>query len=53
MQNKRPPNEKGERHGYWEVYHNNLLWFIANYINDIRYGFFIECHDKKGEYYAR
>ncbi len=27
-------NDKGELHGYWEVYHNNgNLWYKGNYIN--------------------
>jgi hypothetical protein len=39
MQDKQPYNEKGQRHGYWEVYSTNkLLYCKRNYVNDVRLG---------------
>ena len=43
MQTKKnitPFNEKGEHHGYWEVYYNNYwLAYKGTYVNGIRHGF--------------
>jgi antitoxin component YwqK of YwqJK toxin-antitoxin module len=42
MQDKKPYNEQGERHGYWEVYHTNgHLHYFCNYINDKMFGKYI------------
>ena len=38
-QNLTPYNNKGQRHGYWEIYHNNVIIFSkGNYINGRRNG---------------
>lgn len=56
--NKNPYNNKGQRHGYWEVYwHNNNLWYKCFYVNWEKYGYF-ESYLNTGElkrkiYYAR
>lgn len=40
MQDKRPFNEQGQRHGYWEVYFNDgTLAYKGTFINGKRYGF--------------
>ncbi len=40
MQDKKPYNEKRQRHGYWEVYYSNGdLYFKTKYINNQEYGF--------------
>ena len=37
---KRPYNENGERHGYWERYHDNgKLWYKGTYVNGIKHGY--------------
>jgi hypothetical protein len=39
MPNKRPYNEKGEPHGYWEKFFpQDKIWFKTNYINGEKYG---------------
>jgi hypothetical protein len=41
MQDKKPLNEQGEAHGYWEIYHGNgQPSFRINYINGAWYGYF-------------
>jgi hypothetical protein len=53
---KMPYNKQGEKHGYWEKYwHKDSLWYITNYVNGVRYGyFFFDWHGREDrEYYAR
>jgi hypothetical protein len=55
---KKPHNDKHERHGHWEDYwSNNVPFCIGHYLNDIRYGYFIWRNKKNfiedEEYYAR
>ena len=39
MQDKKPRNENGFAHGYWERYHHNgNLWFKGEFINGKRHG---------------
>ena len=39
IQDKQPYNEKGQRHGYWELYHSNgKLAYKGIYINGEDYG---------------
>lgn len=38
MQNKKPRNEKGQPHGYWETYFLDEPWFNGYYINGVEYG---------------
>jgi hypothetical protein len=61
MQNKkdiRSRNDKGQAHGYWEVYWNDgTLYYKCFYVNNIEYGYSQlyetnEVYDIK-EYYAR
>jgi len=38
--NIKPKNDKGQRHGYWEVYFDNgELWYKCVYINGVINGF--------------
>ena len=33
-------NNKGQRHGYWELYwNNNTLWHKCLYVKNIEYGY--------------
>jgi hypothetical protein len=33
-------NEKGQRHGYWEIYYfDGSLWYKGNYNNGIEIGY--------------
>jgi antitoxin component YwqK of YwqJK toxin-antitoxin module len=42
-------NEKGERHGYWEIYHDNgQLCYKGNYVNDNRHGYW-ESYYRNGQ----
>ncbi len=63
MQDKRPYNEQGQAHGYWEWHHKNGdIMLIADYVNDVPLGY-MEYHHKQFvsyvaqlidyEYYAR
>ncbi len=58
MQDNKPHNEKGQRHGYWIIHHgNDNLWFNGYYISGVEHGCF-EYWDwgntsSKKEYYAR
>jgi antitoxin component YwqK of YwqJK toxin-antitoxin module len=37
--NKKPTNEQGQAHGYWEMYFSNgELLFKGNCLNGIKYG---------------
>ena len=41
-QNIKAINNKEQRHGFWVHYiNNNELWFKGNYVNGIRYGYWI------------
>ncbi len=58
MQDKRPRNEKGERHGHWEDYwYNGVAFYIGHYLNEVRYGYCIWRNKRNiiedEEYYAR
>lgn len=43
MQHKKdikPRNNKGQKHGYWEVYYSTeILFNKCFYVNDIEYGY--------------
>lgn len=59
MQNKniRTYNHDFKRHGYWELYWTDCIWFKRFYSNDTVYGF-EEIYSFKGNlihkaYYAR
>ncbi len=58
MLDKKPTNEKGQRHGYWEVHFlNGQLWFNTKYVNGMYFGL-QEVWFSNGElnikkYYAR
>jgi antitoxin component YwqK of YwqJK toxin-antitoxin module len=49
-------NDKGQRHGYWEVYYDNgQLYFKGDYVNGQRHGYSEEYHpngklEYKGNY---
>jgi antitoxin component YwqK of YwqJK toxin-antitoxin module len=49
-------NEKGKRHGYWEIYYeNDQLMSKGNYVNDKEHGYWEWYHDNgqldsKGNY---
>ena len=48
-----PYNDKGERHGYWEVYHlNGQLWAKGTYFNGIRHGYW-EQYISDGRLYLK
>ena len=41
MQDNRPHNNQGQKHGYWMVHHsNNNLWYNGYYLNGEHYGCF-------------
>jgi len=51
--NIEPRNDKGERHGYSEVYHlNGQLWYKGNYVNGNRHGYW-EHYFTDGEVYYK
>lgn len=61
MRDRRPLNDKDERHGLWVWYHSNgKLMLKAHYVNDVPYGY-LEYYPKycgyeiyiDKEYYAR
>jgi hypothetical protein len=58
MQDKRPYNEKGEPHGYWETnWKDGKPWFKENYINGEQCGLY-QWYNHYGDlkdtkYYAR
>ena len=40
MKHIKPINNKGEPHGYWEVYFSNgNLWYKGNFINRKQHGY--------------
>lgn len=48
MQDKRPKNDKGEQHGYWEVYYNTgQLHFKGVFVNNQVSGKY-QCYDLLG-----
>lgn len=52
MQNKKPRNDKGQPHGYWEIYWGEKLYYKGNYINGNPMGYYyFGCSEKR--YYAR
>ena len=55
MQDKKniePRNNKGQRHGYWELYWTDgTLFYNVFYVNNIKLGF-SQLYNTK-EYYAR
>jgi hypothetical protein len=58
MQDKKPLNDKYQRHGRWEDYWSNGVAFcIGHYFNDDGYGYFIWRNKSNNieseEYYAR
>ena len=58
MQDKQPYNEKGEAHGYWELYwENGQLLYKINYINGKQHGlwelYWIDGNLRDKRYYAR
>ena len=38
MQDKRPYNDKGQRHGTWEYYYNGKIWYKGEYLNNQQVG---------------
>ena len=40
MQNKRPHNEQGEAHGYWETTWDDGGWYKGNFVNHTPKGYF-------------
>jgi hypothetical protein len=58
MQDKKPLNDKLQRHGRWEDYWpNGFAFLLGYYINDVRYGHFVWRNransTESTEYYAR
>ena len=57
MQDKKRYNEKGQRHGRWEIYYLDKVWRIINYINGVECGYrlhiFYSDETKIEMYYAR
>lgn len=52
-ENKRPRDEQGKRHGYWEQYHyRGNLFYKGSYIHGIRYGLFTNFGKGK-KYYKK
>jgi hypothetical protein len=52
MPDKQPTNEKGERHGYHEVYWDEKVYTHGNYINDEKYGYwFVRNNSYIGSFY--
>lgn len=40
-----PTNDKGEPHGYWEIYYTNgQLWYIGNFVNRREHGYWEEYY---------
>ena len=49
MQECNQYNEKGERHGYWEVYWDSSnLWYKGTYLNGVEDGYW-ERYDHKSK----
>ena len=40
MKNITPRNDKGEPHGYWEMYWDESLWYKCFYHNGKRHGYY-------------
>jgi hypothetical protein len=57
MQDKKPKNAQGLKHGRWEIYYCHNLWRIVNYINGVECGYrlhiFYSDETKIEMYYAR
>jgi hypothetical protein len=57
MQHKRPKNQKGQRHGYWEAKWLAGGWYKGHYLNDTERGYFVIDWKGNGNidkhYYAR
>ena len=57
MQDKGPRNEKGLRHGRWEICYRDKVFRIINYIDGVEFGYRLHifyCDETKIEiYYAR
>jgi len=57
MQNKRPKNEKGDPHGYWDICWDDGSWYKGNFVNGVQFGYQMYDWDGTGEirriYYAR
>lgn len=53
----RSKNDKGQAHGYWELYYSNdnTLWHKCFYVKNIEYGYTEYTKHKltKKSYYAR
>ena len=49
---KTPHNEKGQAHGLWENYYNNVTIFHGMYVHNIELGYWIEGKIEK-KYYAK
>lgn len=48
-----PINEKGERHGYWELYYSNgNIWIKRDYVNGIAHGLFEEYYHNGNLWYT-
>lgn len=58
MQDKRPYNKKGQKHGYWVTYFSTgEIWWLENYVNGKQCGL-DEWYDVTGQvkqrlYFAR
>ncbi len=51
--NKYNYNDKGQRHGYWELYWlNGNPWCRGSYINNAATGYW-EWYDDKGEFFEK
>ena len=57
MEDKRPYNEQGHAHGYWECTWYDGGWYKGNYINGVEFGLYEVNLNNMGEtdneYYAR
>jgi hypothetical protein len=52
VENKRditPHNQRGQSHGYTKVFHNNLLLYEGNYVNNKAQGMWKEYWDSQGK----
>jgi hypothetical protein len=49
---KTPHNEKGQAHGLWENYYNNVTIFHGMYVHNNELGYWIEGKIEK-KYYAK
>ena len=44
-------NKNGDRHGYWEKYYNDKLYYKGNYINGTSIGYWENYHLNGDLYY--